>query len=436
MVSSTQKHSVILLLSAIWLTVGCSAGMDGIGTGALKAISKVQPSIGTPGGGNNNNGGTGTNPPSSGPNNAKVFFKSPVAAAGATVGYNISYNNSTGKYVITNQQGGTTATNYDSFLTDVRVDGMQGGLLKNSDIDVKTDIHSETSTTDTAFNPSGLARAQADASGNWYFSSVGDSNYRLSQLQAYYWINKEKETINGYLANAWHPTNKYVSVYSRCYDANGQYSKNAQLGLNAFWSGVQSSLACMSFVGALETAHDATVYLHEMGHANVDYGTNGAITTCSNTSTCGYYTGSCTTANGCAGAINEGQADVHSYFVFDSPILAEFFMNDVQGFRDRNGNLMANKTAAQVFATNGGGEIHTLGGIYGATWWTLRQAVGKDVAAKIFFAHLELLTGNDTFLTAGRAAITANNTLASQGKLTKSFETEIRAAFSQHGLTL
>ncbi|MDZ4676704.1 MAG: hypothetical protein SGI74_04265 [Oligoflexia bacterium] len=339
----------------------------------------------------------------------------------------------------------SSAINFDQYLINVNVSGTQNNFLQNADIRVLTDYLNSSG----QFATSTFARARPDAQGNWIYSSVNDSNHRLGQLMAYYWIDNLKMTANNTLPNSWHVTGKNVGVYSMCYDANGSFSKNQGLGVNAFWTGKIANFACMSYVGPFESAFDASVYDHEMGHANVDYGTNGQITQGNYAISCSFSSGAscCPSASGCAGAINEGQADVHSQIVFNSGIVGEFFLNNRTGLTGRDAELNQNLTAQTMFngtavnpANNrtygqAGQEIHYMGGVWGTAWWTLRQNLGAAISDKIFFAHIELLTGNDTFKTALNAILSADQTLVTNGVFTTNHRSQILAAFQQHGIT-
>jgi hypothetical protein len=372
--------------------------------------------------------------------NAKVFMKSPVFGAQKPVGYNVLNSDAQGNIT----PSPATAQNFDSYLVDVILGGTVGGLLQNADLSVKTDYLDG-----TGFHVSTLQRAQMDSTGKWNYSSVNDPNHRLGQVMAYYWIQSEKNTANAAIPGGWHATGKNISIYSYCYDANGTFGKT-NLGLNAFWAGLNSNFTCMGYVGPFEFDFDASVYAHEMGHADIDYATNGQITAGNKTSiACSFDANNscCPNSDGCSDAMNEGQADVHAFITFNSGALGEFFMNSLSGLDGRNGDLNANLTSTAMFngtatdpITNQpygkyGAEIHSMGGVWGAAWWTLRKNLGAGVADKIFFAHLELLTGGDTFKTALSAIVTADQTLVTNGTFAANHQTQILAAFQQHGIT-
>jgi hypothetical protein len=374
---------------------------------------------------------TGSSDPDLSPTpNGKVFRKNPSFGATTAVAYSYTYSAASDTYTFTP----ATTINFDAALVDVVISGYRNNFLENADIQVLTDAASADGTLLT----STLARARPDPLGRWNFSSVGDSSRRLGQLMAYYWINNMKEVANRNLAGSWHPTGADIGVYSHCYDINGAFAKATGLGPNAFWSSVDN-VVCMSFSGPFEASHDASVYDHEMGHANIDYGTNGQITEgvyAANCTANGQTFECCATADGCAGAINEGQADVHSYIVFNSPRIGEYFLNSPNGIRSRAADLNSTLTTTQKFADGSfGKEIHNFGGVWGAAWWTLRQSLGSPITDKIFFAHLELLTGNDTFRTALNQILAADQQLVTRGIFTANHRTQILAAFSRHGIT-
>jgi hypothetical protein len=152
--------------------------------------------------------------------------------------------------------------------------------------------------------------------------------------------------------------------------------------------------------------------------------------------------------DGCASGLNEGQADVHSQILFNSPVLGEYFENSMHGNRGRDAEFNTNSTVADMW--NGlvldpatgkafgqiGKEPHLMGGIWNASWWTLRKSLGPDVTAKIFLAHLELLTGNDTFKTALQLILTSDEKLVQMKVFSAVHRAAILAAFAQHGITL
>ncbi|MCC6277264.1 MAG: hypothetical protein IT289_05040 [Oligoflexia bacterium] len=379
-------------------------------------------------------------PGPTGKSNAKVIFKNPLYRSPQTSGY-VLRSNSQGQYSVTP----SSAINYDHLLIDVEITETRNGLLENQDFSVLT----ETANGQGQMINSGLQRAKPDAQGRWLFSSVGDSHRRLGQLMAYYWIHSQKQAFEGILPNSWHCKQRGIKVYSSCYDINGSFSQSQGLGPNAFWAGSDANLVCMSYLGPFESSYDASVYDHEMGHANIDYGTNGQIVQGRNYGVGCRFSRSalcCSSADGCAGAINEGQADVHSYIVFNSGALGEFFTNTSAGLEGRNAELNGNLTAQAMF--NGtaidpasqqaygqyGPEIHLMGGVWGAAWWTLRNRIGSKNADKIFLAHLELLTGNDSFKTALGVILTAHDQLLNQGNLIQNFRSDITASFSKHGI--
>ena len=355
----------------------------------------------------------------------KVFMKSPSFDSPSPNAYTIGLNRVTSRYTVS--PIGTL--NFDSKLVNVTISGTRNGLLRNGDISILSDVINSAGD----LVPGGNV-AKPNVYGNWLFSSVSDPDHQLGQLMAYYWLNHEKDVANNALPNSWNASGKNISVYSRCYDANGVFSSSTGAGLNAFWEST-NELVCMSYVEGFEAAYDASVYAHEMGHANIDFGTKKQIATGAYSIVCpGNNTADCCpSADGCAGAINEGQADVHSFIVFNSPIIGEYFTNKTTGLTERDAEINSSLTAQAQFTKSA--EIHDMGAVWNASWWTLRNSLGADIADKLFFAHLNLLTGNDTFKTALNQIIVTDAQLVTNKVFTTDHRTQILAAFAIHGIT-
>lgn len=385
-------------------TINKIAGNTGLGSGA-----EPSPSPGT----------TPPPPPGSGLDNGKVFNKNPLFA-GAPSAYTITQGGS--GYSISP----TTPINFDSYLTTVSITGTTNTYLENATLKVLTD-------TATSFGagglpviqPSSVKRAQADASGNWFFSSVGDADHKLGQLMAYYWINKMSDDLEAKVTGGSYFKSKATKVYSYCYNVNTARSP----GLNAFWAG-SLKYACMSYLGNFESAYDASVYVHEMGHGNIDYATNFAFATQTPTNQSG---SRCLSADGCPGALNEGQADFHSELLFNSGPIGEFFLNNRGGLGGRDSSKNGNLTATQRFQQSS--EIHSMGAVWSASWWTLRDRIGATDTDKIFLFSLSTMTPQATFRGALTRVLTAAQQLKGAGKIASDYKTEITQSFGQHGIT-
>jgi hypothetical protein len=165
-------------------------------------------------------------------------------------------------------------------------------------------------------------------------------------------------------------------------------------------------------------ALSAEVYAHEMGHADLAYASpklNGS--------------GDCPTAEGCSGAIHEGQADYHAAILFGPGPIGESVTNKMSGIDDwgqqsgcfvsrtieKNVNLTAEK-AFDPCSTLGGtspspspspgasqtGEVHDGGALYASIWWQVRSAKASapQEVDELFMEHLPTLQDADTFVTA------------------------------------
>lgn len=351
--------------------------------------------------------------PESKEKNAKVFLKNPVYSAKEDVGYKIVSEKGTLK------SEPSSEINFDRYLINVTISETKNGFLENDHYRI--------------LPSGGIKRARPDSNGRWIFSSTGDPDLKLGQAMAYFWLNYQRKKANATLEQGWHASGKKIRVDSNCVNAGGD-------GYNAYWS-PEDKMVCMGRVGNFQTAFDASIYNHELGHANALYATNGQIYENISDTKCNfgsheYYC--CKSDEGCIGAIDEGQADFHAYMVFNSGVMAEFFVNDTMGLDERNAEYNTTKkilTAQDRFSSGSlGVEIHSMGGVWGAALWNLRKTIGSKDADKIFLAQQELLSGPDTFRTALNSIIVANKQLFDAGKISKNYETEITQVFAQHGI--
>lgn len=381
--------------------MGCTAQNDFLSKGLLSSMQKEDDRVGLQ---------QGFPSPTPVPPNAKVFSKSPVFAAQSAIGYTIS-RTSTGSYVAS-----PSLRDFDSHLSSVRISGTENGYLQNADFYVKAGTKT---------------RPRADANGNWLFSTTQDTNRSLGQVMAFYWLNRQKFQANAILPGSWKTSGTRITVDAYC----------ARAGYNAYWD-PSSNLICMGYVGNFQTSYDASIYNHELGHANLQFATDEQIYEGSSDAICrsssGTAYGCCPTAAGCIGAINEGQADVHAFIVHNSGTLGEFFVNNLSGFATRNAevNSTTRILTAQARFAGTGKEIHSMGGVWNAAWWTLKRSIGAPAMGKIFFHHLELLQGSDDFRSALESIIDADQQLVRAGVFRTNHRSQIIAAFSQHGISL
>jgi hypothetical protein len=348
--------------------------------------------------------------------NSCLFWKNPVAMNGAPLPGTIAANSNLSAYQI--HAVNIPRSDYDS-----------SGFLKNTSIDVK------------ARNASRVLSRVSTASGNFKYSYGNDSEHRFSQVMAFYWINAQikymVQRVGKFFAK-----DKNIEVFSWYPDLD-----------NAFWDPFNRFVVISSDkVSGAEFSLGAEIYLHEMGHANIAYGTNFAIYNTSNTDTTKECTGiptatCCKDAMGCLGAIDEGQADYHAAIVFPSnTALGEALVNKVDGFDecgvirkiDSNVNLTAADAFTKCRAIDPGldGEVHLMGRVYASVWWEVRKRAAARSADEaksldtLFSEHLLVLAASDTF----RDALTKIRTIDSQlfaNKFSADFENE----FARRGIT-
>lgn len=345
--------------------------------------------------------------------NACLFWKNPVAMLGARLPVTIGADTNLAAYQIHG-------------VIIERSDYDNSGFLKNTSINV-------TAQTDTAVLP-----RVTTSSGNFKFNYGNDSNHRFSQVMAFYWLNFQIKYMTSRVGSFF-AKDKNIQVVSWYPDLD-----------NAFWDPQNRYIVISSnSVTGAEFSLGAEVYLHEMGHANIAYGTNFSIYNQTNSrnqvcsqdfkdSTC------CRDAMGCMGAIDEGQADYHAAILFPSnTALGEALVNRVNGFDecgvtrkiDSNNNL----TASQSFAACGSnlmGEIHLMGRVYASVWWEIRKKaalVGASEAKnidKLFSEHLLTLASTDSFADA-LVKIKTLDTQLFAGKYSMDFQNE----FARRGIT-
>lgn len=344
--------------------------------------------------------------------NTCLFWKNPVAQSGRAISPPISTTTS-----LSNLQ--THA------VTILESDYDNSGNLKNASIDVFT-VDSELAT---------LERVKTTSKVFKYAFDPKDVNHKFSQVMAFYWINLQIQFMI-MQTGQFHATNRNIKVASWIPETDNAYYNYAN---NAVLIGDGSN--------GNEYALGAEVYLHEMGHANFQFATNSRITQnvdnpkmkeCSQ-NLC------CTTANGCNGAINEGQADYHVAIMFPTQTaFGETLQNSVNGISecrlsravDASKNL-SSQDAFKACGSQGLGEIHLLGRIYASIWWEVRKAVaGSNITEqknidKLFSQHLTLFAATDDFVDAFNH-IRATDSTFFAGKYSESFKNE----FIKRGITV
>ncbi|HPI40735.1 MAG TPA: hypothetical protein PLJ21_08010, partial [Pseudobdellovibrionaceae bacterium] len=195
-------------------------------------------------------------------------------------------------------------------------------------------------------------KATKNAEGNWKFNYKDDStDHKVGQVMAYYWLNEQINMMKNE-SGIFYAENKNIQV-----DAYKASVKN-----NAYWSNnniVMGSWTNSS--GTQEMALSAEVYLHELGHGNLDHamGTDVAINKY------------CNTDQGCIGAIHEGQADIHAALIFpDDPTMGQSLSNTLAGWKDRDVRTNINSPVSDFFKYSSG-EIHGMGSAYASILWKI-----------------------------------------------------------------
>ena len=287
---------------------------------------------------------------------------------------------------------------YGSDLTAVHVFGVKlrnqtdPNRLRNSSIDV--------------FSSAG--QLAAPVGGKWNFPYKDDQGkHFVSQVMAFYWLNEQIE---------------YMKTNSGAF-----YAENKNIRVNAFTTSVQNNAywdganIVMGNFGTQELALSSEVYLHEMGHANLDFATNGQINITSSF---------CATKFGCIGAIHEGMADAHGFIMFpNDPAMAQTPQNSINGWANRNPNNFLNRNLDYFFSTvSGGGEIHGMGTAYAVILWKIMKdpmMIQKDFEM-MFSMHLPRLTSTSDFRTAKTIWMSLSDTRFS-GKYTNLIKTHFES---------
>ncbi len=254
----------------------------------------------------------------------------------------------------------------------------------------------------------------------WKFPYQTDTKHFNAQLMAYHWLTMQ-ETEMVRRSGAFFARNKNIQV-----DAY-----NSSVPNNAYWDGQKIVMGYAGNTGnpSHEMALSAEIYLHEMGHANLEFAVGG-FQYISPNSTYGNNT-NCRSSAGCIGGINEGQADFHSVIIFnDATPVGETWRNNLGGLSGRDVSKNQTLTAGQAFSKNSG-EVHDMGAFYAAVLWSIysNPAVTKNDFEKIFTAHLQKLTGSSRFAEA-RDALIASDLVLFNGK----YANIIQIAFSQKGI--
>jgi hypothetical protein len=307
-------------------------------------------------------------------------------------------------------------------LTDTQTFGVKLTGLTNPNSLANSSFRVTASSGATAPLENGkLMRAYADDQGEHY----------IAQLMAYFWLNYQIVATEA-RAGTFYAKNRNIAVDS--YATQGEGTTG-----NAYWDGGSRRIVLgfkplSGTTVAHEMALSAEVFMHEMGHANLQYGAGGfdAIYPSSSTTRCSQSSCFCLSAQGCIGAINEGQADFHYLMHFrESPAIAETITNSTSGWADRNVANNANVSVTDRFEQTQG-QVHSHGSIYASILWSIysNSSVDKKEFEKLFINHLQSLTGSSRFQES-REALLAEDQSLFNGK----YASIIREAFNSRGVT-
>lgn len=311
---------------------------------------------------------------------ACLFYKNPVAQAKMPLAAKVSY----GADLQTVQTFGVKFRNLPN-----------PNLLRNTSVDV--------------FSSAG-SRA-APVNGKWNFAYRTDTaQHAVAQVMAFYWLNEQIDYMK-MNSGIFYAENKNIRV-----DAFSSAVNN-----NAYWDGAN---IVMGNFGAQELALSSEVYLHEMGHANLDFATNRQLVIGSSF---------CATKFGCIGAIHEGMADIHGAIMFpQDPTMAQTVTNTLAGWTSRDPRNFTERNLDYFFTTlSQGGEIHGMGTAYSTILWQIFKdpAMNPRDFETLFSMHLPRLTSSSDFRSAKSIWINLSET-----RFAGKYTTLIRNYFEKMGV--
>lgn len=217
--------------------------------------------------------------------------------------------------------------------------------------------------------------------GSWKFEYQQDSGkHYLAQLMAYYYLQLQLETMKQ-KTNVMYTENKGITV-----DA---FSRNVTN--NAYWSSMENKIV-MGIFTEQEASLSAEILVHEAAHANLDFATNKTLRILS---------GRCADAEGCIGAIHEGQADFHLAMMFrNDPALSQTITNSLGGWANRDPRRFPGR--AQDLFDISSGQVHAMGALFSYILYQIYTDSRTDASAfeKTFVAHLARLQSSSNFIDA------------------------------------
>ena len=242
-------------------------------------------------------------------------------------------------------------------------------------------------------------------------------HFSVEQVMAYYYLMYQKEWME-LNAGQWHASGRDVFVsfddFESAYFQSLIHTGNR---IEFLWNASPSTSILFNSLSSINVG----LILHEAAHANFDYAHYYVGDRLDFVLTPSYY---CEFMDGCAEAINEGQADFNvsmifpgAYYSFESDIKREIenpgmgrlFFDDLGNcFIRRHPRYNKEITVEEAFncqlqGDNRKGEVHDMGTVYASIWWEIYNHPGtskKDIAT-LFSEHLPLTSNDDTFKTVG-----------------------------------
>lgn len=302
-----------------------------------------------------------------------------------------------------------------SFGSDLSQDQIYGVNLKNLKNPDKLE-----SASIRVYASGGINLSSSSDFKTHYKDDVG-KNY-VAQLMAYFWLTAQEETMIQKTGEF------YTSQKSIPVDAYNEGVQN-----NAYWDSRQIVMGVVT--NRTQRLHEMSmsgdILIHEMGHANFQHGI-GRVVRDENVGTSSAY---CRDANGCVGAINEGQADFHMLIMFpEKTALGETFVNNLRGIStgsvSRDVKELTSLTAQDIFSRTNG-EIHGMGSAYTSILWEIytHPQMNKNDFEVIFVKHIRKFSGSSRFIEAKQILLAEDSALFN-GK----YKAIIEGVFAAKGL--
>lgn len=170
--------------------------------------------------------------------------------------------------------------------------------------------------------------------------------------------------------------------------------------------------------GTIDFAYDSDVFKHEFGH----YVSHNAV---------GYNLGQTgTTEYGLSphsGSVDEGIADYFACSENDDPILGEASLDVLSAARNLEDD---SKSCPDDMV----GEVHADGEIVASLSWTIRQALGREVADRLVWGAVSLMPAGGTLGDFATGLVETANALVEEGTLAAADVADVEAMIEARGL--